>query len=149
MAGVVTDRPPSTRAQIVAALVAGEPQRSIAMRFEVGTKYITKVAASAREAGVLVAYKLAAPTTYQAAALRKKGLDVPEIAAKLGKDADSIRKLLARLDARDTHADDVIDTTPGCGKCGLRGDHECLPDRAEAYLGRRDAPSCVRHRSTG
>ena len=27
-----------------------------------------------------------------------------------------------------------------CPRCGLRGQHECLPESATAYLGRRDEP---------
>lgn len=40
-----------------------------------------------------------------------------------------------------------IDTTPGCEKCGLRGEHECV-GRAETFLGRRDDPEagfCMAH----
>lgn len=28
------------------------------------------------------------------------------------------------------------DETPGCPRCGLRDEHDCLPPRAEHYLGR-------------
>ncbi len=35
---------------------------------------------------------------------------------------------------------EVGDLTP-CKRCGLRGEHECLPDRAEAFLGRKEEPN--------
>ncbi len=44
---------------------------------------------------------------------------------------------------------DQRDRTPGCARCGLRsvpvasnptGEHECLPARAEAFLGRKGEP---------
>lgn len=46
------------------------------------------------------------------------------------------------------HDDAEIDTTPGCARCGLRGEHECLPASATAYVGRRGEPDCTRYSET-
>ncbi len=43
--------------------------------------------------------------------------------------------------------DGVADTTPGCARCHLRGEHVCLPDRADPYA-RRGEPYYVRNRTS-
>lgn len=104
------------------------------------------------------------PKTILAAQLRAEGLSLSQIAARMGI-GGTLGSRTARvanfLAAARRHAegtklpsgrppagaftaaqpipgDEQNDKTPGCARCGLRGEHVCLPATAVAYLRKQD-----------
>lgn len=82
------------------------------------------------------------PLQAEAVRLRAEGLTQAQTAAKMGRTLKSIEWLLKKAhQKRKLHAEDaVIDTTPGCTVCGLRGEHVCISTRAVDYLRQAQAP---------
>ncbi len=136
--GVTPEASKAMRAEVIRLLVAGMSQRDAARMTGLSTKRVGNLASEAREEGVLVPYRKGAPRTEKAHRLREEGLSINQIAEKLAVTAETIRELLRRRDRRmeglPPEDFDIDDDTPGCKRCGLRGEHECLPARAEGFL---------------
>lgn len=82
------------------------------------------------------------PLQAEAVRWRAEGLTQAQTAAKMGRTLKSIEWLLKKAhQKRKILAEDaVIDDTPGCAVCGLRGDHVCMSKRAVDYLRQYQAP---------